>query len=182
MDILIKAMLVVALLTTLAGCFPYAKSYVHLEASGGKPAREICQQHGPYVALDFDNSGVQFRVSLEPGNSQRSKTAFVRLRVERDAVIAVPNPVALILDRDGKETAAVKLALTHGSQERAARLISSARDAAVAEYLFEFVDLPPLSSPGSLKLPVVYAGDVAVSLPLIRFDRRAYVGVLPLNC
>lgn len=179
---MIKPLLAAIPLLLLVGCFPYVKSYVHLEAPGAKYEREVCNQFGPYVALDFEQRGVQVRVNLEPGNFQRSKIAFLRLRAPRDVVISIPSPEALVLVRDGKEPIRIKLALTNPPSERINKFAPLRRDDGMTESVFEFVDLPFLSERGSLTLPVIMADGALLTLSIITFLRRPFAGMLPLNC
>lgn len=179
---ILKNSLAAILLTTLAGCFPYVTSYVHLEASGARYQREVCNQFGPYVALDLERSGVQIRVSLEPGYSQRSKFGFLRLRAPRDVIVSIPNPTALIRFRDDKVALPTQLALTPPPRERINKFAPLKRDDRIAEYVFEFVDFPFISEPGSLTLPEIVVDGAALALPVIAFQRRPFAGILPLNC
>jgi hypothetical protein len=56
------------------------------------------------------------------------------------------------------------------------------RASPLAEYRFVLVDLPPITSTGTLELPIVYVDGIGVESPVFTFERRTHAGIAPVNC
>ena len=50
------------------------------------------------------------------------------------------------------------------------------------EFRFELIGMPKVGPPGMLLLPPITIDGVEIRLPPIRFERRYYAGVAPVNC
>ena len=175
-----SGMVAVLAAATLPGCFPYVTSYVYLDSPGVTYKRSPCYD-GAAVGVAYERNGVLFEVTLEPHALSPLKQAYLKVRAPRGAAISIPEPTALITFRGQNSPTSVRLQAApldwQGPYVEAMR-----RKSPLAEYRFVFSDLPPIDSPGTLKLPVVVADGAALESPIFTFERRSYAGIVPLNC
>jgi len=180
--IVLMATVVVA---CLPGCFPYAASYVHLDADGATPVVAFCGTSGPPVAVRYERQGARLEVSLEPGALRRSKAAYVVVRVARGSTVYV-NGDADLLSVNGVPELRVALTRTQEplvDRRFEARKLALLPDSAqFDEVRFELMGMPAIEGAGTLLLPPFTINGAETSLPPIRFERRHYAGVAPLNC
>jgi hypothetical protein len=170
------------LLATLPGCFPYATSYVHLEAPGVNHIQAACGDVGPPVFASYERNGVRFDVTLEPGWASRSEAGFLRLRAPQHVTVSIPDPSGYLTrgDKGGQPAHRFELKrMVHPESRHADELLMRR---GVIDYRFDFVGLPPITFPGTLSLPTVHVDGVAVTSPTFAFERRPYAGIAPLNC
>ncbi len=166
-------------LLALAGCFPYAKTYVYIDAPGTQ-LRELCRDYGPPIALAYDVEGVRTEISLEPGNSTRSGP-YVKLLAADNVAITMSDLTARI-EQAGAQPVAVSLRPVDTMREPSGRLASTKKRGSATLYQLEFLGLPPLNSAGTALLPAMVINGVAVPGKSIRFERRPFAGMVPLNC
>jgi len=163
-------------LSTLPGCFPYVTSYVSLEAPDVKSTGGCA---GPPVFATYEAQGARFDVTLDPGMNSRVSTGFLRVRAPQNMVVSMPEAAGYLTPED-KATIRFELNRIEPWEERFGREILARQS--VREHRFEFSGLPQITFPGTLKIPTVYVDGVAVNSPAFTFDRRTWVGVVPLNC
>lgn len=170
------------ILGTLTGCFPYVMSYVYLDSPGVNYLHFPCRDGAP-VGVMYQRNEVRFEVTLEPHGLSPLKDAFLRIRAPRHVVISIPNPIARITYLGTEQGKSMSVQLKSTPLDWQGPYVAAARQRSpLAEYLFVFADLPPITSPGTLELPVVFVGGIAVESPLFTFERRPYAGMPPLNC
>lgn len=169
-------------LATLPGCFPYVASYVYLESPGVTHKRAPCYDGAP-MGVAYEKSGVSFELALEPHALSPSKDAFLKLRAPRHVAISIPEPIARVRFRGEHEnqSASINLKLTPLDWQ-GPYVAEMRRKSPFTEYRFVFSNLPPITSPGTIELPVVSVDGVAVASPRFAFERRTYAGMVPLNC
>lgn len=166
----------------LSGCFPYAISYVHLDGHGVSYRRSPCSDGAP-VGVRYERSEARFEVTLEPHALSPLKDAYLKVRAPRHMAITIPNPTARIAFRGAAEGRSTTVRLEPAPLDWQGPYVEQMRRASpLAEHRFVFLDLPPIDSPGTLELPVVYVDGVAVESPVLTFERRHYAGMAPLNC
>ena len=163
----------------LTGCFPYATSYVHLEAAGVGHKQAACRDVGPPVFASYERNGAKIDVTLEPGWAARSKAGFLRVRAPQSIAVSLHEDFGYITP-DGQPAIRFELKRVEPPEERFGREIL--RRQGVLEHRFEFSGLPPIAFSGSLRLPSLLVDGAEVDTPSFRFDRRTYAGVAPMNC
>ena len=167
---------------TLTGCFPYVTTYVYLDSPGVSYKRSPCYDGAP-VAAAYQRDEVHFEVTLEPHALSYSKEAYLKLRAPRNIAIAIPDPIVLVTFHGARKLDSTSVQLKAVPLDWQGPYVADMRrQSPLMEYRFVFGDLPPIHSPGTLQLPVVFADGIAIPSPLFTFDRRAYAGVVPLNC
>lgn len=62
------------------------------------------------------------------------------------------------------------------------KLTANASRPGNVSYRFDLIELPPLSARGKFELPPIYANGQQLAVPVFSFERRSFVGVIPLNC
>jgi hypothetical protein len=164
------------LLAAMTGCFPYATSYVRLEAPGIENTGGCA---GPPVFASFEAQGARIDVTLEPGFASRSSAGFLRVRAPGDMPVSLGEGVGYVM-REGQAPLQFRLDRVELPEERFAREILRAQGR--AEHRFAFSGLPPIAFSGTLRLPTLYLGGVAADTPALKFERRPWAGVVPLNC
>lgn len=174
--IMMKLMAIGVLLTTLTGCFPYATSYVHLDAPGITHDGGCT---GPPVFATFEAKGAQFAVTLEPRWTSRSSAGFLRVRASQELDVSIRDAIGYLTPN---ELAPIRFELRRVEpwEERFGRQILKRQG--VLEHRFEFSALPPIAFSGTLQLPTIYLDGLAVDSPSFKFDRRSHAGIAPLNC
>ena len=95
----------------------------------------------------------------------------------------MPEPIALIRfsGESANQFAAVNLKVAPPGR-RGPYVEDRHGKSPLAEYRFVFSNLPPINSPGTLELPDVLVDRVVLASPIFAFERRAYAGMVPLNC
>ena len=107
----------------------------------------------------------------------------MKVRAPRDVAITIPHPIARVVFRGDKPGKAMEVELKAAPLDWQGPYVDEMRRRSpLAEHRFVFVGLPPVDSPGTLEMPVVYANGVALESPLLTFERRTYAGMPPLNC
>ena len=174
--IMMKLMAIGVFLTTLTGCFPYATSYVHLDAPGITHDGGCT---GPPVFATFEAKGAQFAVTLEPRWTSRSSAGFLRVRASQELDVSIRDAIGYLTPN---ELAPIRFELRRVEpwEERFGRQILKRQG--VLEHRFEFSALPPIAFSGTLQLPTIYLDGLAVDSPSFKFDRRSHAGIAPLNC
>lgn len=162
----------------VAACFPYATSYVHLEAPGATHIH-VCRNVGPPVFASFERNGARFDVTLEPGMASRTKAGFLGVRTTADAVVTIPDPVGRMKQANQPEMTFELKPLESQNHPRVDEMI---RRRGSAVHRFELTGLPPIISSGTLRLPVLMLDGARIELPELAFERRLFGGVMPLNC
>jgi hypothetical protein len=170
------------LLATMPGCFPYATSYVHLDAPGTNYIQAACGDVGPPVFASYERNGVRFDVTLEPGWASRSKAGFLRLRGPQDVAVSIPDAIGYLTQSDKSGQPALRFELKRIVHSESRYADESLMRRGVIDHRFDFVGLPPITFSGTLRLPTVYVDGVAVTSPIFTFERRPYAGIAPLNC
>jgi hypothetical protein len=94
-------------------------------------------------------------------------------------VVSMPEAAGLIT-LEGRAPIRFELNRVESWEERFGREILKRR--AVLEHRYEFSGVPRIAFSGTLKLPTLYLDGIAVTSPSFKFDRRPWVGVVPLNC
>ena len=169
-------------LVTLAGCSPYVISYVYLDSPGVTYKRSPCRDGAP-VGVGYERLGVRFEVSLDPHALSRLNEPYLKLHAPRDSVVSIPDPIAQITFRgEGKNKPMYVQIKSAPLDWQGPYVEDMRRRSPLAEHRFVFVDLPPIDSPGNLQLPPVSVNGTLVESPAFTFERRAYAGVVPLNC
>jgi len=179
----IASKVVIALiLGTLPGCFPYVMTYVYLDGPGVNYLRFPCRDGAP-VGVMYQRNEARFEVTLEPHGLSPLKDAFLKIRAPRISLLSIPNPIARITYRGEEQGKSTSVQLKSSSLDWQGPYVEDMRRRSpLAEYRFVFVDLAPITSPGTLELPVVFVDGVAVESPVFTFERRPYAGIPPLNC
>jgi hypothetical protein len=165
----------------LSGCFPHARSYVHLSGEEVRQKREVCDL-GPRVAVVYSRGEIEFEVSLDPG--------FSRPKHERHAQVTIKAPERLTLTMPVHD---VVFAYRESDTKPPASRIEGAFDVkgraeptwsqnGRSTYRLKIVNAPEFRARGSFRLPTIYVDGHAVAQPELTFEPRAYAGVLPLNC
>jgi len=166
----------------LPGCFPYVTSYVYLDGPGVTHRRSPCRD-GAAVGVAYEKSGIRFEATLEPHGLSPLKEGYLKLRAPRNAAISIPNPIARLRFRSQGEGISTEVHLRPAPLDWQGPYVDEMRrKSPLAEYRFVFSDLPPIDSPGTLQLPVVFIDGVAVDSPIFTFERRTYAAMEPLNC
>jgi hypothetical protein len=180
--------LALAAATLVAGCLPYARGYIYLDAPGIAHEEEVCQT-GPPVWAVMKARNATVKVALDPGAWSRTKLPMVRLIVPQGTRIDIPEPVAY-LEADGHRHA-VRLQLVaayrnypNTAQGQRAIVMTDAlrRKTGNEFYTYEFVENPTPYERGRLALPALVIEGERIELPALSFDRRASAGFVPLNC
>ncbi len=171
-----------AALATLLGCVPYVTSYVYLESPGVTYRRAPCYDDAPVGAV-YERGGVRFELTLEPLALSHSKDAYLKLSAPRNTAISIPMPIANIKLRGQSEVKSTTVLLKAVPLDWQGPYVDEMRrKSPLAEYRFIFLALPPIQSPGTVKLPAVLIDGVPVESPIFTFERRTYAGMVPLNC
>ena len=181
----LRALPLVVAPALLSGCFPYASSYVHVEADQAAPVLEFCRISGPQVGLRYERQGDRIEVSIEPGALGRSKAAYVAVRVKRGHEVSVQgNAIVQAADGTPRANVALQRALEPPVAQRPGSRPPPLPPGAdqYEEFRFELVGMPTVGPPGMLLLPPITIDGVEIRLPPIRFERRHYAGVAPVNC
>jgi len=176
-----RALAIGFFLALLSGCFPYASSYVHLDAPGIKNLQSICGV-GPPAIASFESHGARFDVTLEPKAGAISKAGYLRLRAPQQLAVSIPDPTAHFIQGEGVGQRELRIDLVrvaHPENRHGAELLLRR---GLVDHYFDFVGLPPISHPGSLRLPTVYLGGLAVTPPMFTFELRPFATIVPLNC
>ena len=135
------------------------------------------------MGVAYEKGGVSFELSLEPHALSPLKDPYLKLSAPRHAAISIPEPIALIRfsGESANQFAAVNLKVAPPDRQ-GPYVKDRRRKSPLAEYRFVFSNLPPINSPGTLELPDVLVDGVVVASPIFAFERRAYAGMVPLNC
>jgi len=165
----------------VAGCVPIAIEYTYLDAPGATHGNEICRRYGPPVIVHFEANGIRFEISFDHEYYERTGTT-VTLRTAPDAVISIPDTTTVFLADNGDQIGAVPLEPLWIVRDPDGRLATADKDGKSAIYRFAVPRLPPLPTSGSIQLPMVYVNGVRFPAPRIRFEKKTFVGALPLNC
>jgi hypothetical protein len=176
-----RALAIGLFLALLSGCFPYVSSYVHLDAPGIKHLSSFCGVGPPAIAT-FESHGARFDVTLEPRAGAISKAGYLRLRVPQQSDVSIPNPTAHFIHGEGASQRELRIDLVraaHPENRHGAELMLGR---GLVDHYFDFVGLPPISHPGSLRLPTVKLNGLAVTPPTFTFELRPFATIAPLNC
>ena len=169
-------------LAVLPGCFPYVTSYVYLDSPGVTHRRAPCYDGAP-LGVVYEKGGASFELVLEPLVLSRSNDAYLTLRAPRHVSISIPVAVARIRFRGETESQSASVNLNAAPPDWQGPFVEERRrKSPLAEYRLVFSSLPPINSPGTLELPDVLVDGVVVASPIFAFERRAYAGMVPLNC
>ena len=171
-----KLLAIALLLASLFGCAPYITSYVHLDGPGIMNSGACA---GPPVFATYEAQGARVAVTLEPKLASRSTAGFMRVRAPGGVTVSMPETTGYLIP-DGRNPIAFQLISVEPPEERFAREVL--RRQGILEHRFEFSGVPPIAFAGALKLPPLYLDSIAVSAPLLKFERRPYAGTVPLNC
>lgn len=180
------AWLAVFACVALPGCFPYAASYVHVEGEGGTAVLELCRISGPPVGVRYERLGARLELVIEPGALSRTKAPYLSVRVARGRTVSVSD-TASVLSANGTRVASVVLQPVQrptivrapGSKPPPQLPPESLPYETIR---FELVGMPAVDRPGTLELPPISIDGVETRLPPIRYERRHFAGVAPLNC
>ncbi len=177
----ISAILLIAACMSLAGCFPYFKSYVYLNGEGVQHKREICGL-GPNVAVVYQRSGVEFEVSLEPGGSRprHDREAYVRFVAAETTTLSIPDPEIEFTFTESSATP-LRVRLT-GAFGVDGRLVSPLRHRSHAVYRLTLKQTPDSRARGRFRLPTVLVDGEPIESPVLTFEPRGHASILPLNC
>jgi hypothetical protein len=170
------------ILATLASCFPYVTSYVHLEAAGVSHLSSACRDVGPPVFATYEANGASFRVTLEPGWASHSKAGFLMVRAPDNMVVSIPEPIGYLRRNDKPDQPALPFNLRKSDNYENRYGAEILERGGLVDHRFSFVGLPPIEFSGILTLPTVYVNNTAVTSPSFTFERRSHAGVAPLNC
>jgi hypothetical protein len=165
----------------VAGCFPLAANYVHLEAPGIRHAQAICRDIGPPVFATWQSAGVRFEVTLKPLYAAKTGEGFVRVRGRKDSNVRPAGTQGHIVRQDGASPAELRF----GFERRDAVLSPNAIPIpphGTVWHTFVFTGLPAIDFPGRLELPAMIVDGVTVPMPAFDFEVRPWAGFAPLNC
>ena len=85
----------------LAGCFPLAATYVHLDSPGIRHVQAICRDIGPPVLAAWESSGVRFEATLKPLYAAKTGEGFVRVQGRKDSIVRPAELQGRIVRKDG---------------------------------------------------------------------------------
>jgi hypothetical protein len=146
---------------------------VHVEATGASTRKDICGQYGAPAIAVYEANGVRFEINLDPSGANRSRTAYLNLIAAPDVVISIPeHRIRIRLPDRGINDSMIMESKTV-SRLADGRLTVATDHPGNAIYQFDLAKLPRIDSRGTLDLPMIYA---------FSFERRTFVGVVPLNC
>lgn len=165
----------------LSGCFPYAKSYIHLSGKGVDNKREACDLGAPVAAI-YTRGEVEFEVSLDPGFSRAKSDRYpqVTIRAPESVAVTIPTRNFLFVYQDSNLSALSSS--IEGKFDAAGRIEPTWVQSGRATYRLRIANVPDARARGSFRLPTIYADGVAVPQLELTFEPRAHVSVLPLNC
>jgi len=160
-------------LATLAACFPYFTSYVHLQAQEVTLVAATCGNNaGPPVFARYERNGARFDVTLEPGLAARTQNGFIKVRAPANVTVAIPDAAGYVGLENGDPPIRFRL-----------KLAQTANLAGMVEQRFDFEGLPAkIDFGGTLHLPDVIVDGKTVVAPVFEFYRQRYAGVAPANC
>ncbi len=167
---------------SLSGCFPYATTYVHLDAENIERKHEICRQYGAPAMASFESNGVRFEFNLDPSKANYDKVAGFTIVAAQNVVLSMPDDRVRVTIEGFAEAVIVPIVSKSAKRGPNGQLVTEITRPGNQRYRFDFVGLPPLSSRGTLEMPAIYADAIALPLPKLTFERRGFVGILPLNC
>ena len=158
---------------TLAGCFPYFTSYVHLQAPDVTLVPAACGNRvGPPVFARYERSGVRFDVTLEPGMAARAQNGFMKVRAPANVMVAIADAAGYVGLDNGDPPLRFRL-----------KLAATTNIGGMVEQRFDFEGLPAkIDFGGTLHLPDVIVDGKTVVSPVFEFSRQGYAGVVPANC
>ena len=174
-----KSALILAIVSLLNGCMPYATRYIELSAPNATPVLELCKDFGPPIAITFEKNTAKFQVSLEPGNSRRSKNGYIKVYVAENTLVAVASNSANLSPEShssDQKTREITLNLQNTETPNWARKMH------LMEYRYEMSPLPQIQGSGTLTLPDFYINQIRTTMPLIEYKRKSHVSFTPLNC
>src|SRR5438477_9053564 len=96
-----KQALAIAIISLVAGCFPYITSYLYLDAEGVTHLPTRCGSALPPAVATYERDGVRFDVTLEPRAGAISKSGFLSVRAPQQMVVAIPNPIGQVSGPSG---------------------------------------------------------------------------------
>jgi hypothetical protein len=167
---------------SLSGCFPYATTYVHLDAENVKRSNEICRQYGAPAAAIYETNGVRFEFNLDPSSANLHKAPGFTIVAAPNVALSMPDARVRVSFEDRAEPSFARVESKWVKREANGLLSAESRYPGDRFYRFNFVGLPPLSSRGMIEMPTIYANGIALPLPKFTFERRGFVGILPINC
>jgi hypothetical protein len=173
---MMKLLAIGVLLATLPGCFPYVTSYVHLEASGITNTGACA---GPLIFANYEAKGARIAVTLGPSMIAGTSAGFLRVQAPQNMIVAMEEAFGY-LTPEGQAPIRFELRRVERWEDRFGREFLKRQG--VLEHRSEFSALPPINFSGTLALPTLYLDGVAVESPSFKFHRRAFAGVVPLNC
>ncbi len=167
---------------SLSGCFPYATTYVHLDVENIERKHEICRQYGAPAMASFESNGVRSEFNLNPSKATYDKVAGFTITAAQNVVLSMPDDRVRVTIEGRAEPVIARIVSTSAKRSANVQLIAERARPGNQRYRFDLMDLPPLSSRGTLELPAIYADGIALQVPTLTFERRGFVGILPLNC
>jgi hypothetical protein len=176
------ALSIIVATASLSGCYPYATTYVHLDAEHMKRTNEICRWYGAPANAIYEANGVRFEFNLDPSKANYYKTPGFNIVAAPNVALSMPDDRVRVSFEDGAEPSFARVESKSVKREANGLLTVETWYPGNRRYRFELIGLPPLSSRGTIEMPAIYANGVALPLPKFTFERRGFVGILPINC
>ena len=165
----------------VAGCFPLAATYVHLDSPGIRHVQAICRDIGPPVLAAWESSGVRFEATLKPLYAAKSGEGFVRVQGRKDSIVRPAEPLGRIVRKDGNAPTELRFGFERRDEVLSPHAIPVPPHGTVW-HTFVFTGLPPIDFPGRLELPAMIVDGVSMPMPAFEFEIRPWAGFAPINC
>lgn len=165
----------------VAGCFPLAANYIHLEAPGVQHKLALCRDIGPPTRATWQAAGVRFQVALKPPFESQRPEGYIQVWARKDLVIRPSEPRGRVVRTDGGAPAEIAFGLERRDDVLAPNAIPVPPYGNVW-HTYAFTGLPAIDFPGRLELPPMVVDGVTVPMPAFTFDVRGWAGFAPLNC
>lgn len=165
----------------LAGCFPLAANYIHLDAPGIQHKLALCRDIGPPSFATWQAAGVRFQATMKPPFGSRGGDGYLQVWARKDLVIRPLEARGRIVRTDGGTPAEIAFTLERSDDVLAPNAIPVPPYGNVW-HRYAFKGLPAIDFPGRLELPAMVVDGVTVPVPAFAFEVRGWAGIAPLNC
>lgn len=166
---------------TVAGCFPLAANYIHLDAPGIGHRPALCRDVGPPSIATWEAAGVRFRATLKPPFDSKRGDGYLQAWAPKGLDIRPAEAQGRIVRADGGAPAEIRFGLAR-RDDALPRYAAPVPPQGDVGRTFVFTGLPPIDFPGRLELPPMVVDGVTVPMPSFAFEVRPWAGIAPLNC